>query len=206
MTSSEMEVKKISEELKHISLKGQQLEERKKILCIFQELRDRAEFGETEEAAATRQEIKEICDKLKELTERKTELQKCYENVMKAKDKNSKKITSASSQDGRPRVPAPASNVFFVEAPPAYPAPAVILDVENLPSSPTRTQCPECRQFITTEICTSVSSVTWMVCFMTALIGCVAGCCLLPFCMDRFKSTTHRCPKCRTSIVTIKKL
>lgn len=204
MTSSEMEVKKISEELKHISLKGQQLEERKKILCIFQELRDRAEFGETEEAATTRQEIKEICDKLKELTDRKTELQKCYENVMKAKDRNSQKITSASSQDVH--VPAASSNVFFVEAPPAYPAPAVILDVENLPSSPARTQCPECRQFITTEICTSVSSVTWMVCFMTALIGCVAGCCLLPFCMDRFKSTTHRCPKCRTSIVTIKKL
>uniref|UniRef100_A0A3B4V8P7 LITAF domain-containing protein n=1 Tax=Seriola dumerili TaxID=41447 RepID=A0A3B4V8P7_SERDU len=82
----------------------------------------------------------------------------------------------------------------------------MILDVENLPPCPSRTQCPECRQFIMTETFTSVSSVTWLVCVMTALIGCVAGCCLIPFCLDSFKSTTHRCPKCRTSISTIKKL
>lgn len=36
--------------------------------------------------------------------------------------------------------------------------------------------------------------------------SCMAGCCLIPFCLDRFKSTTHRCPKCQTSIQTIKKL
>lgn len=134
----------------------------------------------------------------------------------------------------------------------------MILDLENLPSCPCKTQCPECQQFITTETVTSVSSVTWLVCFMTALVGyetfpyillndlhkniirlcwaclyfcipyysyshmlpglliwccscsffcsCVAGCCLIPFCLDRFKSTTHRCPKCRSSIKTIKKL
>uniref|UniRef100_A0A672Y2J0 LITAF domain-containing protein n=1 Tax=Sphaeramia orbicularis TaxID=375764 RepID=A0A672Y2J0_9TELE len=53
---------------------------------------------------------------------------------------------------------------------------------------------------------TSVSSVTWLVCIMTALIGCVAGCCLIPFCLDSLKSLTHRCPRCRSSIRTIKKL
>lgn len=34
-------------DLEHISLKKQHLEERRKILCIFQELRKRAEFGQT---------------------------------------------------------------------------------------------------------------------------------------------------------------
>lgn len=50
-------------------------------------------------------------------------------------------------------------------------APTVILDLEKLPPCPSRTQCPECRQFIMTETFSTVSSVTWMVCFMTALIG-----------------------------------
>lgn len=133
-------------------------------------------------------------------------------------------------------------------------APSVILDVDKLPPHPSRTQCPECRQFVVTETFTSVSSVTWLVCIITALIGyelhpvplltseifciklqldlvlsfwvwtvpsrlvvifvssaslscrCVAGCCLIPFCSKKCKSITHRCPKCRTSIVTLKKL
>lgn len=34
----------------------------------------------------------------------------------------------------------------------------------------------------------------------------LAGCCLVPFWLDRFKSATHRCPKCGTRIQTIKKL
>uniref|UniRef100_A0A3P9D614 LITAF domain-containing protein n=1 Tax=Maylandia zebra TaxID=106582 RepID=A0A3P9D614_9CICH len=107
------------------------------------------------------------------------------------------------------------SNIVYVVAPPTIPgdhallpftAPEVVLELDKLPAAPCRTQCPECRQFITTETFSSVSSVTWLVCIMTALVGCVAGCCLIPFCMDRFKSTNHRCPKCRTLITTIKKL
>lgn len=50
-------------------------------------------------------------------------------------------------------------------------APAVILDIGKLPTQPTRTQCPECMEFVTTETFTSVSSVTWLVCFMSAMIG-----------------------------------
>uniref|UniRef100_A0A4W6C4F6 LITAF domain-containing protein n=1 Tax=Lates calcarifer TaxID=8187 RepID=A0A4W6C4F6_LATCA len=133
---------------------------------------------------------------------------------------------SSSNQRIEPGPSALGSNIFYVDAPPTIPgesliifkvitttlvfllstAPTVILDVDKLPPCPCRTQCPECRQFIVTETFTSVSSVTWLVCIMTALIGCVAGCCLIPFCLDRFKSTTHRCPKCRSSIKTIKKL
>uniref|UniRef100_A0A3Q3RLI7 Cell death-inducing p53-target protein 1-like n=2 Tax=Mastacembelus armatus TaxID=205130 RepID=A0A3Q3RLI7_9TELE len=117
-----------------------------------------------------------------------------------------KEVRFTSNDKSVPGDCTPGINVFYVEAPPTTPAPTVILDVESFPTCPCRTQCPECRQFIVTETFTTVSSVTWLVCIMTALIGCVAGCCLIPFCLDRFKSTTHRCPKCRTSIKTVKKL
>lgn len=43
------ELKEIAAEMKHVSLKREQLKERKNILCIFQELRNRAEFGQTGE-------------------------------------------------------------------------------------------------------------------------------------------------------------
>ncbi|XP_056258291.1 uncharacterized protein LOC130185708 [Seriola aureovittata] len=210
MTSSEKDLKKISSELNHLSLKRQQLLERKKILSIFQELRNRAEFGQTEEAASNQSEIDNIDDKLKQLTERKAELQKSRDTLLSGNDKMkcTKEVTFKSTQKNECGDPdlATGINIFYVEAPPMIPAPKVILDVENLPPCPSRTQCPECRQFVMTETFTSVSSVTWLVCVMTALIGCVAGCCLIPFCLDSFKSTTHRCPKCRTSISTIKKL
>ncbi|KAM7371840.1 hypothetical protein PAMP_009050 [Pampus punctatissimus] len=210
MTSSDNEFKKISTELNHLALKREQLLERKKILCIFQELRKRAEFVQTEEAASNQHEIESIENTLKQLTKIEADLQKSHDNILQAKDqKNSMKVEGKSfnpSKEVVPDVHVPELNIFYVEAPPSVPAPKVIYDLEKLPTCPCKTQCPECQQFITTEIVTSVSSVTWLVCFMTASIGCVAGCCLIPFCIDTFKTTTHRCPKCRTSIKAIKKL
>ncbi|XP_008302594.1 lipopolysaccharide-induced tumor necrosis factor-alpha factor homolog [Stegastes partitus] len=184
----------------------QQLLERKKFLCILKELRDSAEFGQREEAVSTQKEIDSVDVKLKQLSDRKATLQKSYDNILNAKHTTSKKEVSFASSQKIETCDVPGVNVFYVEAPPNFPAPTVILDLEKLPAHPCRTQCPECREFIMTETFTSVSSLTWLVCFMTAVIGCVAGCCLIPFCVDSFKSITHRCPKCRTSLKTLKKL
>ncbi|XP_037331532.2 uncharacterized protein LOC119220036 [Pungitius pungitius] len=231
MAPSDSELKKILAEMNHLSLKRQQLLERKKIQCIFQEMRNRAEFRQTEAAASKPQDSMD--DQLKQLAERLAELQRRRDHILHAGDaKNGK---AASTFTGRPPllrhalvfvtkacsslsevvvaprhvvsdVPLPSSAIFYVESPPNIPAPTVILDVEKLPHHPCRTQCPECKQFILSETSHSVSSVTWLVCFMAAMVGCVAGCCLLPFCMNSFKSTTHRCPRCRSAFMTIKKL
>lgn len=53
MTSRNQELNKALEELKHLSFKRQQLLERKRVQCIFQELRDRPGFKQAGEAAAT---------------------------------------------------------------------------------------------------------------------------------------------------------
>uniref|UniRef100_A0A8C2XE92 LITAF domain-containing protein n=2 Tax=Cyclopterus lumpus TaxID=8103 RepID=A0A8C2XE92_CYCLU len=117
-----------------------------------------------------------------------------------------KNEVSIASCQIEPDVPVPCVDIVYIGGPPNITAPAVILDTEHFPPYPCRTQCPECKQFIMTEIFTSVSSVTWLVCFTTAVIGCVAGCCFIPFCMKQFKSITHRCPECQTNIMTLKKL
>ncbi|KAM4531833.1 lipopolysaccharide-induced tumor necrosis factor-alpha factor homolog [Odontesthes bonariensis] len=206
MASSESELKKISTDLNYISLKVQQLEERRKILCIFLELRERAEFGQTEEAAAHQQEINNIDNKLKELREKKAELQINYDSHLKAKEKHKEKETINTDQGVISNPSQSGTNIFYVEPPPSFSAPSVILDVEKLPPHPCRTQCPDCREFVETETFTSISSVTWLMCVILAMLGCVAGCCLIPFCVDALKSTTHRCPKCRTKLATIKRL
>ncbi|KAA8585283.1 hypothetical protein FQN60_003977 [Etheostoma spectabile] len=191
MTSSDSELKKISTELEHVSLKRQELVERKKIHCIFQELRNRAEHRQTEEVVSKQHDIDGIDDKLKPLTERTAELQQSLESILNAKKNKSEKgkstftVSHTSSQttgvpgfnifsvEAPPTIPevsytssqttvVPGCDIFYVEAPPAIPAPSVILDVEKLPPCPCKTQCPECRQFITTETFTSVSSVTWL--------------------------------------------
>ncbi|XP_029013909.1 cell death-inducing p53-target protein 1-like [Betta splendens] len=197
MTSPDGNPETASMEFKQLSLRRQQLLERKKILCIFQELRNRTESGQTVEAKNNQIEIAHIDDKLKELSEMKAELQ----NSVLAKNTDSTRQAGVSSS-----LASTGVKVLFVDPPPNIPAPTVILDLENLPPHPCRTKCPECQQFIMTETVSTVSSVTWLVCFMTAMMGCVAGCCLIPFCLRRFKSITHRCPKCRSAIVTIKKL
>ncbi|XP_030592535.1 lipopolysaccharide-induced tumor necrosis factor-alpha factor homolog [Archocentrus centrarchus] len=209
MTSPDSDIKAIAKEIKYNSLKKEQLEERKKILLVFQELRNRVDSGQTEEADSNRKEIDSIDEKLEELHQKQAELQKSYDNMLnsikKEADKEHKKEVHFTPEENV-HPPSGSSNVVYVEPPPTIPAPTVILDLKKLPTTPCRTQCPECRQFVTTETYTSVSSVTWLVCITAALIGCAAGCCLIPFCIDKFKSVTHRCPKCRTSIQTIKKL
>ena len=57
MTSSNSDLKKITTELNHLSLKRQQLLERKKIVCVFQELLSRDEFGQTGDMGKSVKEI-----------------------------------------------------------------------------------------------------------------------------------------------------
>lgn len=38
------------------------------------------------------------------------------------------------------------------------------------------------------------------------LYSCLAGCCLLPFCLDNFKDVKHTCPKCHSLLHIVTKL
>ncbi len=43
-------------------------------------------------------------------------------------------------------------------------------------------------------------SGTWMTCLMLSLVGCLCGCCLIPFCVDSLKDAIHICPNCNAEV------
>ncbi|CAJ1076041.1 cell death-inducing p53-target protein 1-like [Xyrichtys novacula] len=208
MASSDSKLKQITPELRYVSLERQELPDRKKMMGVLEELRNHCDLKKTDGATSHHSHICSVDKKLKEPTERSFEVQKSLENIINAKEKKTEQKGNyvPSNPITEPVEPPSCSNIFFVEAPPTFSAPRVYLNSENLPLRPCRTQCPQCHQLVVTETVTSVSSGTWLMCFLTACIGGVAGCCLIPFCIKRFKSTTHKCPLCRSQIQVTKLL
>ncbi|XP_071242099.1 uncharacterized protein [Salvelinus alpinus] len=199
-SSEHRELDRISVEMNQLSFRRQQLIDRRNMLTILQEFRNRSNRNSTD-GSKEQTEIQFLDKELQELSEKKRELQKRQDNILHSKDQRKECIISQGGVSVLPDL-----SVVFVEAPPSIPAPEVIMDIQKLPPWSSQTQCPQCRQFITTEIVTSVGNVACLVCVTMSVLGCVAGCCLIPFCIDNFKDVTHRCPKCRCSIITIKKL
>ncbi|KAI7803693.1 lipopolysaccharide-induced tumor necrosis factor-alpha factor homolog [Triplophysa rosa] len=180
----------IAEELNRLSLSRQQLSDRRNVLALLIDFK--RNNGQNEEQyyreTAERQEIdKEI----KALSQRKIQLQMGQDRI--GGTHNTLIDTSISS-------------AVFVANPPSFPAPQIILDVQELPRHPSQTQCPFCHEFITTEVIKTTSSTSCLMCFIFIMFGCVAGCCLIPFCLDTCKDVVHKCPRCRSHIHTCKKL
>ncbi|XP_064842256.1 uncharacterized protein LOC135554117 isoform X1 [Oncorhynchus masou masou] len=200
-SSEHRELDRISMEMNQLSFRRQQLIDRRNMLTILQEFRNRTNHSSTADGSKEQTEIQYLDKELQELSEKKRELQERQDNILHSKDQIKECIISQGGVSVLPDL-----SVVFVEAPPSIPAPEVILDIQKLPPCSAQTQCPQCREFITTEIVTSIGNVACLVCVTMSVLGCVAGCCLIPFCIDNFKDVTHRCPKCRSPIITIKKL
>uniref|UniRef100_A0A3P9LVN2 LITAF domain-containing protein n=1 Tax=Oryzias latipes TaxID=8090 RepID=A0A3P9LVN2_ORYLA len=77
-----------------------------------------------------------------------------------------------------------------------------ILPVESLGHKPATTKCPSCQAVIVTQTRFKVGLSSCLVCFVCSTLGCVAGCCLIPFFTNRFKNVLHSCPRCQTHIRT----
>ncbi|XP_062306451.1 uncharacterized protein LOC134011047 isoform X1 [Osmerus eperlanus] len=199
--SEQQELEKISMKLNSLSFKKNQLNDRRNMLIVLQDYKSHVNYTSAGNSSAQQYEIDCIDAELREVAEKMKEMQEFYDELSQ---KRKKDVIHQSGSSVLPLSPEPY--IILIEAPPMTPAPIVILDVTKLPPWPSQTQCPECRQFITTETVTSIGSVSCLVCVMLAMIGCLAGCCFLPFCTNHFKDVTHKCPKCRTCIHKITKL
>ncbi|XP_077069623.1 uncharacterized protein LOC143722218 [Siphateles boraxobius] len=183
---SDTHLTSVLEDLNKLSIRRQQLMDRRNILAML--IQFKRNNGQNEQQySKENEEVQQIDEDLKVLSERKIQLEKVQEE-------GSHLIETTRS-----------SSVVFVDSPPPFPAPQVILDVKQLPRHSSKTQCPFCRQFVTTEVMTKAGSVTYLVCFISMVFCCVAGCCLIPFFVDSCKDVIHKCPKCRSNINTCKK-
>lgn len=78
-------------------------------------------------------------------------------------------------------------------------APQAVL-VQHFRDTPMRMNCPSCKADIITSTNYEVGTLTWVIAGVIFLVGCVGGCCLIPFCMDGCKDVIHTCPNCRQII------
>ncbi|XP_077057190.1 uncharacterized protein LOC143710121 [Siphateles boraxobius] len=77
------------------------------------------------------------------------------------------------------------------------------VNLDEVTMSPARVKCPSCHKTVTTEIRYKVGSNAFLFCCLLSVVGCLAGCCLIPFCMDRFKDVAHICPSCHKDICAV---
>ncbi|XP_078660610.1 lipopolysaccharide-induced tumor necrosis factor-alpha factor homolog isoform X2 [Branchiostoma floridae x Branchiostoma belcheri] len=62
--------------------------------------------------------------------------------------------------------------------------------------------CPTCHQTVQTRVTSEVGLITWLAMGGLFLVGCWAGCCLIPLCIDELKDARHSCPNCNSHLGT----
>ncbi|XP_069373591.1 uncharacterized protein [Paralichthys olivaceus] len=86
------------------------------------------------------------------------------------------------------------------------PTPPPLVPVESLGSMSDFTRCPSCNEVVCTVTHTTHSDITCLLCCLWASIGCVAGCCLIPFFQKNLRNIHHHCPRCQAHIHTYRPL
>ncbi|XP_063046412.1 lipopolysaccharide-induced tumor necrosis factor-alpha factor homolog [Engraulis encrasicolus] len=71
---------------------------------------------------------------------------------------------------------------------------------------PVVVNCPVCAQMVTTQVVRKDGVLTWLACVALAFVGCIYGCCLIPFCVDGAKDAEHHCPTCKSVLGVYKRL
>ncbi|OQV19790.1 putative Lipopolysaccharide-induced tumor necrosis factor-alpha factor-like protein [Hypsibius exemplaris] len=82
----------------------------------------------------------------------------------------------------------------------------VFMQGAQLGPNPTMVNCPNCSQQVVSVTEFENGTLTWLWVGGLCLIGCWAGCCLIPLCVDETKDVLHTCPNCRNFIGRYKRL
>ncbi|KAM4525303.1 uncharacterized protein PAE49_001282 isoform 2-T2 [Odontesthes bonariensis] len=190
-----------------IKLRIQQLENRCLLLqhCIKKQTQNCK--GTTKEI--TSEDDEEQC----ELETIRKELEELYgkEEEMKKNGASSKPQANGGNQK-KPAIykETPHGGIYILppvqleqkDATAAQPTSPII--PESLGPTAELTKCPTCEEVVVTETSGSMGEAAWTMCILSSLMGCVAGCCLVPFCMKRLRNVHHQCPHCGAHIHTYK--
>uniref|UniRef100_A0A8D0GFK4 Lipopolysaccharide induced TNF factor n=1 Tax=Sphenodon punctatus TaxID=8508 RepID=A0A8D0GFK4_SPHPU len=71
---------------------------------------------------------------------------------------------------------------------------------------PVQMCCPSCNKVMVTRLSHNAGALTWLSCGSLALLGCLMGCCLIPFCIDALQDVDHYCPNCKNLVGSYKRL
>ncbi|KAF4085176.1 hypothetical protein AMELA_G00114170 [Ameiurus melas] len=189
----QVEMDQVEMELWYIITRKQQLQSRRTLLLELQGFLKNNNFREASFMRKDDQELSEleqIEQEIQILSERETELRNAKEQQSSITE-----ITESSSAT----VQKPTDEELSSTTP-------EVVEVVDLSFSPATVQCPTCQQQVITEIQHKVGKTSFLLCYLSILLGCVGGCCLLPFFLNYFKDTCHFCPSCHTEIHTVPRI
>ncbi|KAK2885011.1 histone acetyltransferase KAT6A-like [Channa argus] len=202
--------------LASIERRIQHLHNRRFILLRTESFRNRAGYNnDSTTGEMTSEDSDEVCEldtiqkELKELLVKKEELEK--QQNSSSVTLNEKKMEDDSSLYSTEKpyggvYMLPPSQLNKEETAKIGPTAQIpidsILPVERLGRTSVVTRCPFCQEIISTKTSSSVSEAMWLLCCLCSLMGCVAGCCLIPFFADSLKKVQHQCPNCWANIST----
>ncbi|CAI9172797.1 unnamed protein product [Rangifer tarandus platyrhynchus] len=96
-------------------------------------------------------------------------------------------------------VPVPNANAIAVQT-------VYVQQPISFYDRPVQMCCPSCNKMIVTQLSYNAGALTWLSCGSLCLLGCIAGCCFIPFCVDALQDVDHHCPNCKALLGTYKRL
>ncbi|NP_001089805.1 lipopolysaccharide-induced TNF factor S homeolog [Xenopus laevis] len=99
---------------------------------------------------------------------------------------------------------------YIVQSVPVQPPVTVqtvyVQQAMTLYDRPVQMCCRSCNSMITTRLEYSSGALAWLSCGGLCLLGCIGGCCLIPFCIDSLKDVDHYCPNCHSLLGCYKRI
>jgi len=95
--------------------------------------------------------------------------------------------------------PPQTQTVYHTQGPRAQ-ATTIVTTVVPVGPSSTHLTCPHCHAIIDTTVASTPSIWAWISGLLIFALGCWAGCCLIPCCMDSCMNKEHTCPSCKSYI------
>ncbi|CBY36135.1 unnamed protein product [Oikopleura dioica] len=113
--------------------------------------------------------------------------------------------SEVSSAPAIPQQPAYAPEPPSAPTIPIIQQPRVIVN-PRFNNAPTFCTCPHCQFEGVSKTEHSTGVLAWIGCCCCLVFGGWCGCCLIPFCIQGLKNTTHKCHRCEKFIHTHKPL
>ncbi|XP_074600744.1 LITAF domain-containing protein-like [Brevipalpus obovatus] len=104
--------------------------------------------------------------------------------------------------------PYPQSSIPHQGQPTGYPqqpqgfpqVQTLIVNVNGFGPYPQSAFCTRCRTNVVSEVVSMPGFLTYLLSATLVVLGCWAGCCLIPCCVPEVQDCEHRCPNCKTKL------